>query len=287
MKTIDRDFAGAWVALGRVASQAGLPLADSAFVEAQRLSTRLTAAQHLALYATMARASGDPGRALQLWDQVIRESPRSAEAFFDRGATLRSLGRFDEALESMRRAIELSPLGPRPLHLNGLAVTLAGIGRTADAHRYARQLNGPLRLNADLLIALAEDKWELADSLARAVEADPIVIAIDRWHATLARASCDAARGRLAAARRALLRADGVETPAGSRTVQVEAQLQLMALASDHATLAPGNVIGVRFTGVVGRFIRGIVGCVEWGYRSRAPRAHPTRNALRVCQRHA
>jgi tetratricopeptide (TPR) repeat protein len=194
---IDSGFAAAWSLLG--ATYAEMELRDSmmlAYAQARKYSARLTNAERLAMEATIAHRTISWDTAVARWADVLREDPTNAVAYHDRGLDLRRLGRYDEAVESFRRAMELSPLGG-DIYRNSLAITLAPIGRVAEARSVASALRGWLRRDADLVIAIADADWDRADSLATEflkrgglrVQAGAVV------------ACTQALRGRVAAAR--------------------------------------------------------------------------------------
>lgn len=50
--------------------------------------------------------------AMQAYDKAISLSPKDAEAYFQRGVTLRALGKADLALQSINKALEINPNHP-------------------------------------------------------------------------------------------------------------------------------------------------------------------------------
>jgi tetratricopeptide (TPR) repeat protein len=267
---LDSNFAAAWWQLGDAAIQT--PQAwrvGDAYDRARRLSDRLTITQRLALEASVARADGEPPRALDNWDQLVAARPTSAAAFFGRARILRQLGRYDEAVESFRKALQLTPLGPRQIILSDLAITLAPMGRIDEARSLTVQLSGVLKREAETLLALVEENWQRADSLFAEAAADPTLNAADRSESAAALAACEAARGHVAAANQNLLRADEYVGLHESLTVDIAARLQLLALAAGgkaptakKVALSQGHTragIGSD-TALNGHLMRGLVG---------------------------
>jgi tetratricopeptide (TPR) repeat protein len=243
---LDTAFAAAWVGLAEGLSQSTLPGSRDAYAHALSFADRLTGPQRAVLEARLARRD-DPLRALQVWDAVIRENPASAEAYHDRGLVLRQLARFDEAAESMKRAAQLSPLGPQSVYLDDFAITLADIGRVQEARAFASRLDGALRRDAEIHIALASSEWSRADSLAIVQEDDPANEPNDRYYSAMTDASCSAVRGRIAAARTAISRGEAYRPG----DIGMDLRLELLRLvtgqklAARHAKkLAPDSTAG-------------------------------------------
>jgi protein O-GlcNAc transferase len=69
--------------------------------------------------------------ALRDYDAVLAHNPHAAEAHNNRGCVLEKLGRFEQALASFDAALALRPDNPEPLHNRGNA--LLALSRHADA----------------------------------------------------------------------------------------------------------------------------------------------------------
>ena len=96
------------------------------------LRSRLAKAQSLA-------TSGQSAEALRLLAKLCQEARHSADAWFLRGTLLGGLGKFPEAAESLRQAIELQPR--HALSRFNLGNVLSGLGRFDEAaEAYARAL---------------------------------------------------------------------------------------------------------------------------------------------------
>ena len=85
----------------------------------------------LHLLATVAAQRGDHGECVRLASLALQVDPAHAEALSNRGAALRALRRYDEALADYDRALALAPRSATTL--NNRAVTLAALGRHREA----------------------------------------------------------------------------------------------------------------------------------------------------------
>jgi tetratricopeptide (TPR) repeat protein len=96
------------------------------------------ASSRLAEAASVARE--DPTRALELYDEVIEDDPRSVEAWAERSLLLASLsvglerpGLLDEARRSVDQALAIEPEDPRSRFYLGLVELFAGDRPAAEA----------------------------------------------------------------------------------------------------------------------------------------------------------
>ena len=123
-----------------------------------------------------AHARGDLLKALELYDEAIKVRPEFAEAEFQKGNVLASLGRASESEASFKRAIALRQDWALPYV--ALGTLLVKLERTAEAEpllRKAIQLEPrnslALRVLADVLLRGGDAKEAL--QLARAATKDP------------------------------------------------------------------------------------------------------------------
>ncbi len=123
-----------------------------------------------------AHARGDLLKALGFYDEAIKVRPEFAEAEFQRGNVLSSLGRLAESEESLRRAIELRKDWSLPY--TALGTLLVRLNRDAEAEpllRRAIQLDSQnslaLRVLADTRLRAGDTKEAL--QLARRATNDP------------------------------------------------------------------------------------------------------------------
>ena len=136
-----------------------------------RMATRL--GSHLGgnplSQAVRAHQAGDHGAALEWIDAAVAANSESAPVHATRALILRALGRVDEAIESLRLAIELAPDNPVFLYNLGNALIAAErLGEAADAYRRA--------------VTLAPDTAEFHNGLGEALRlADDGAAAIGRF----------------------------------------------------------------------------------------------------------
>ncbi|HUJ00663.1 MAG TPA: tetratricopeptide repeat protein [Usitatibacter sp.] len=121
----------------------------------------------LHLLATIAATQGEHEDCVRLASRAIQANPRNAEALSNRGAALRALCRFDEALADYDRALALEPRSAAILNNRG--VTLAALGRHREAvecydraleaePKYARARHN--RGLSRLMLGVFPDAWE-------------------------------------------------------------------------------------------------------------------------------
>ena len=90
----------------------------------------------LEIAASLAR-DGDHQRALQVYNDILAESPRNSDALTGKGRSLFALGRYEQAVRFLQRASEGQPSRPGVLRLLGVSALSAGDGEAALAS-YAR-----------------------------------------------------------------------------------------------------------------------------------------------------
>lgn len=148
--------------------------AARALERAERLEPRLPRVQ-LHLARTLA-AAGRPRDALIPARVAVQRAPEDAEAHFVLGGLLLNLGRAEEAVEELRRAVEL---GATPQIRNELGTALIAVGRPQEAREQleAAVAADPEYLDAltnlGALLAMTGRLPEARERLARAVEIAP------------------------------------------------------------------------------------------------------------------
>jgi tetratricopeptide (TPR) repeat protein len=237
---LDHGFASAWWRLGVYYGNAGL--ADSgaeACSQAALHADRLTPVERARLAGACATSTLG---AVEAFDQVLQLDPGDLTAYNSRHGPLLRLGRYEEGVASLARAIELSPFAPRPLYLASYAGALAALGRIEEARTVAARLAGPLREQAELVIALASADWTRAESIAVSVESEPTQAAFRRMRSRAYLAGVQAARGEVAAAEQSLNRSwrtaitSGVT---GGDLWEKQLPLLLLAIAADRTRGRP------------------------------------------------
>ena len=110
------------------------------------------------LGATLA-ARGRFDEAIESYRKAIRIDPNNFEAQYNLGTALAARGQFDEAIENYRKAIQINSTHPETFF--HLGMTLGQSGRTREV---VAQYREALRLNPDLAGALNNLAWVLAAS---------------------------------------------------------------------------------------------------------------------------
>ncbi len=209
----------------------------AAFQEIRRRTQRDSRVSVLMRQAEQSMGGGNPEQAKQLYQQVIRQDPRNAEAHANLGVAYEALGRgdlaeamfrkatelrpdyaeahlnlglkmaereqFEEALESISEAVRLAP--DHPAARQGLAMVLTRLDRPLEAVPHFETIvrdqpaSVDARLNLGIALAEAGRREEALAHFDRAVEIDPDS---SRAHYNRGRALNDL--GRTPDARRAL-----------------------------------------------------------------------------------
>jgi len=114
------------------------------------------------------RRMGDPVAAHALLAPLADQQPKAASVHHELGQTLAALGKTDEAIAALRRAVALKADMPEAWRALGDQLTLAGDTPGADA-AYAQHIrasvNDPVLMEA--AIALCEDQLAVAERLLR------------------------------------------------------------------------------------------------------------------------
>lgn len=96
------------------------------------------------LLAAACRRSGDPEAASAVLDALVQKQPKWAAAHFERGLTLASVGRGDEAIEALRRTVQLKPDHTEAWRVLADHLLATGDSEGGDA-AYARHIQSSTR----------------------------------------------------------------------------------------------------------------------------------------------
>ena len=150
------DFPHAYIGFGQMLLDRGeLAEAEAVFREGWKLEPyNLDLAGHL---ASVIWLQGRHEESLGWYDEAIRLNPRHALAHVSKGDALLRLGRHEEAIDTLKRALDL---GPPPLLHNLIGEAAQGLGRLEEAEEHYRLalLAEPKypRANANLIALLIE-----------------------------------------------------------------------------------------------------------------------------------
>lgn len=174
---LDSSFAPAWLLMG--ASWANWGRRDSMLTAAEHLelhADRGGVGERLLNRATAATLRSDYSTALELENRYLEESGANPVILNNRAVTLGALGRDEEALASVRSAVEKSRFGPQPQHvfnisqIRSLSGDVRGMLRELDSlstacGRSCDWVDGPA---AQARFAVMMDDWVRADTLSKA-----------------------------------------------------------------------------------------------------------------------
>ncbi|PYO62422.1 MAG: hypothetical protein DMD28_05990 [Gemmatimonadetes bacterium] len=230
---MDTGFASAWYLIGwNYLNDRMLDSARIAFAEAVKRPNRLGIPRRYRVEADAAYAIRyDLVGAIRAYDLYLDHFPRSYSVLNSRGLYLTALGRYEEALHDFEQAVKVHPFGPSQAQIQVVneAATLVSLGRVDEARVVARDLKGPFAEYMGLLLAVATDNWQEAESVAASVAAEPSSPNWLRAPAVATAASALAARGAVAAAD-ALLR--NAATGAAPDMVRWYARARLLLFAA-------------------------------------------------------
>ncbi|MBV9301167.1 MAG: tetratricopeptide repeat protein [Acidobacteriaceae bacterium] len=129
------------------------------------------------LRAHILQRSGKQESALKLLGQTIRMKPDWDEPYYSAGVSYYFLGRYNEARESLRRALELNPSSVKGLFL--MATTIAHQGAAADAEPYFHRAvvlqpsNARLHCHLGLVFLQENENAKAEECFRRAIELKP------------------------------------------------------------------------------------------------------------------
>ena len=206
---LDPDFASAWVLLGTVFGNIGLPdSAVAAYDEAQRHPARLRESQRLDIEAKQASFRGDLLAAIASYNALLKLDPtpiEAASALNNQGIYFNLLGDYEQAMEFYRRSALAWPVQPPSIYWENMGDTYIAMNRPKEARAQIAHIQASLAGRAQLLeILLVERDGRRADSLANAMARDATVPLPFRQGATSVRLSFIAQRGELETAARGL-----------------------------------------------------------------------------------
>ncbi len=221
---LDPDFAMAWSAMGMAFYNLGQPdSALAAYEEALRRPQRLTTVQRLNIQALRASTQGDLPAALDLFGRVLQYDPTNRGALMNGAIAYADLGRFEEALESTRRAERASPFEPNQGMRNNEVVFLCELGRVNEAREIARHVRGPESRWTRVVVEIAATNWAAAERIADSLLADPGPPEDERAELLLNLASARAARGALKGGAATFAQTEEVVRAAGLTTIYAHA----------------------------------------------------------------
>jgi tetratricopeptide (TPR) repeat protein/tRNA A-37 threonylcarbamoyl transferase component Bud32 len=239
---LDPDFAVAWSALANCYwNQEKMDSCMVARHEALRRPERLTARQLLATQAACAADTGNLRGALAANDRFLQDNPGSYGVLNGSGIYLTYLGRFEEALEAVRRAEASSPFGPNQVLIGNEAEYLMNLGRFDEARQVLRRLRGPIGLTRRATIEIMADNWSVAESLSAVVVGDPRVSGDQLEVATGLLATTQAARGALRAAAGTLDRQREEALRSGSVYYMTRPRLMLAVVSGGAIGIPPDD----------------------------------------------
>jgi len=138
---------------------------SAALLAAAALPAQESEAEAMLSRALVLQQSGDLEGAAALYVQVLRAFPGAARVRSNLGAAYAGLGRYDEAIEQYRRALQTED--DASIRKN-LSLALQKAGRTREAAEEARRLLTAEPANRDALLLLADCHLRLGESQAAA-----------------------------------------------------------------------------------------------------------------------
>ncbi|MBI4534536.1 MAG: TonB family protein [Candidatus Melainabacteria bacterium] len=118
-------------------------------------------------YFAIEKALGEPETQLAMKEQLAQENPADPKAAYEYGRALRFAGHFQEAIDQLKRSIELGYVGAAPRI--ELAASYNKLGKPQEAENTLREvikanpgLSAPVRLLAD--ICYEQKRWSEAKS---------------------------------------------------------------------------------------------------------------------------
>ncbi len=171
---LDPGFASARLAMW--APYANLGYFDSArtcLVEALGHPDRLSPIQRQRGEIFLASLDGDLDRAVAAWDRILADDPTNVGALASCNDDLWAVGRFQDALDRTRRAMQLSPFGPNEVHRVNEVAGLTALGRLDEARDANRRQVGVSKVSQAFGIEVVAGRYAVAESLARLNPDDP------------------------------------------------------------------------------------------------------------------
>ena len=229
---LDPDFASAWWMMAMAFANLGQPDSSlAAYDEALRRPQRLTTVQRLHVQALRASTQGDLQAALDAFGRALRYDPTNRWALMNGAIAYANLGRFEEALESTRRAERLTPFQLSEGMRNNEAVYLCYLGRVDEARQIARHFRGPENGSLRAAVEIAGTNWAAAERIADTLLTDPGLPEDERAYVLLNLASARAARGALKAASAAFEQAENAALSTRYRHASYRDRMMLTAVS--------------------------------------------------------
>jgi tetratricopeptide (TPR) repeat protein len=242
---LDSGFASAWAMLGANYLTARQPdSARLAYSKALALPNRLSVAEEYRLKGDAAYAiERDVPAAVRWYDLYLAEMPQSRSGRNNRALYRSALGQYEEALADLEEAVALNPFGReliQPTLLNQAAI-LVVLGRNEEAREVTKKLSGPFAEYMVIMTAMAESRWQAADSAAAIVIAGSTPPGVFRINAVTSRASALAARGAIRLADSVLR--EGAQGSRGSTARWYERARLLLKIASGSSVEARDDLL--------------------------------------------
>ncbi len=232
---LDSAFASAWVTRGsNYLTTRQLDSARFAYSRALAYPHRLSPAETYRLRGDAAYAlDHDVAGAVRWYDLYLAEVPHSRSGRSNRALYRTALGDYENALKDLEQAVAANPFGPeliQPTLLNLAAVQIV-LGRNAAARETAKGLSGPFAEYLQIMLASAESRWPVADSISRRVSGRAGTRGVFLINAVTSHASALAAMGGIKSADSVLEQGAAVSRGATARWFE-RARL-LLAIASE------------------------------------------------------
>ncbi len=235
---LDSAFASAWSALGSsLFYQRDADAARTAFAMARRHAGHLSDLGRYRLEADIATLEADPARAIHWFDLALQLDPTCVPALNNRALAHAGLGRYEDALADLSRAVHLTSFGAYQgqIELLNEAATLIILDSIPRGKAVARALQPAYAEYISLMVPVAEGNWAVADSLARLLQESPGSLELVRSQARLILASAQAARGEIGAARVRLTQL-ATRSPRDARSA---ARAELLLCAAAECRIGP------------------------------------------------
>jgi Flp pilus assembly protein TadD len=116
-----------------------------------------------------------------LYQEAIKQHPKDAAVYNDRGLSYQARGQLDEASRYFAKAIQLQP--DKPLYRNNMAIVLVAMHRHDEALKELMAVHGPAVANYNLAILLHRKglDQEAQYHFAQAAQIDPSMVAAKEW----------------------------------------------------------------------------------------------------------
>jgi Tfp pilus assembly protein PilF len=132
-------------------------------------------------YAALHDHQKEYGDADKLYQEAIKQHPKDAAVYNDRGLSYQSRGQMGEAAQYFAKAIQLQP--DKPLYRNNMAIVLVAMHRHDEALAQLTAVHGPAVAHYNLAILLHRKGMdqEAQYHFAQAAQIDPSLVAAKQW----------------------------------------------------------------------------------------------------------